>query len=133
MSNYKGVWSLPSIKYDPAALPGVPNLDAARTLMERLSRDRLGGVPISVLAHLTSGSSGDNPMGVAVTLHLYEVDMHAEPEMNPRFYTEAAWMTPEECKDAMRDQIGGLCTRLWSEYAIRAEARPRDVGVGGMA
>lgn len=117
MSNYKGVWSLPSIKFDPATLPDVHDLSVVQPLFDALSSERLGGVPIRVLSHLTSGSSDMNPMGVDVTLHLYEIDVPEEPVLQPRYYVDQAWMTAEQYEEASRGQPCGLCTRLWGDHA----------------
>lgn len=117
MSNYKGVWSLPSIKFDPAAVPDPKDASAAQPLLDRLSIDRLGGMPMRAVRHLVSGCSADNPMGVRVTLHLFEVHMPEEPVLNPRYYLEDAWMTAGELQEAMRGVVGGLCTKLWGSHA----------------
>lgn len=129
MSNYKGVWSLPSIKFDPAIIRGTPRLHHAQTLLERLSEDRLGGVPVTAISHLTSGSSSENPMAIDVTLHLYEVTTGAVPELNPRYYTEMAWMNEGEYRAASRGQTSGLCTKLWSAYSSQGyDANPGLAG-----
>ena len=117
MSNYKGVWSLPSIKFDPTTLPDPADIDAVQPFFDALSRERLGGVSMAVRSHLTSGTSDDNPMGVDVTLHLYDVTMPEEPTIEPRYYVDAAWMTAAEYQDAARGMPCGLCTRLWADHA----------------
>jgi hypothetical protein len=117
MSTYKGVWSLPSIKFDPAATTDPTDVSVTQPLLDRLSTDRLGGVPMRAVRHLVSGSSADNPMGVRVTLHLFEVDMSEDPVLNHRYYLEDAWMTAGELQEAMRGTVGGLCTKLWGRHA----------------
>lgn len=117
MSNYKGVWSLPSIKFDPDVVRDVHDLDAIQRLFDALSTERLGDAPMRVMTHLTSGSSDQNPMGVDVTLHLYEVEMAKDPVLNPRYYTDAAWMDAAAYEQASRGQPCGLCTRLWGDHA----------------
>lgn len=116
MSNYKEVWSLPSAKFDPASFRDVQDLDAAQTLFDGLSAQRFGGVPLRVLSHLTSGTSDANPMGVAVTLHLYEMAVPEEPLLQPRYYTDAAWLDAAAYEERSRGLPRGLCTRLWADY-----------------
>lgn len=117
MANYPEVWSLFSIQHDPAALPDVTDLAAAQDLFDALSRERLGEVPVKVKSYLTSGSSDLNPMGVEVTLHLYEIVFDIEPILNPRFYTDGAWLSAEDYQERCAEQVCGLCLRLWSDYA----------------
>lgn len=117
MSNYKGVWSLPSIKFDPSTLPDVSDASRVQPLFDAMSHERLGGVPIRVLSHITSGSSDMNPMGVDVTLHLYEIELGRDPVLEPRYYVDQEWMTAERYEDASRGQMCGLCTRLWADHA----------------
>lgn len=117
MSNYPNVWSLFSIQHDPVALPDVTDLAAAQPLFDAMSVERLGGVPVLVKSYLTSGSSDQNPMGIDVTLHLYEIDFAHEPVLNARYYTDADWLTAEQYEDRCADQVCGLCLRLWSDYA----------------
>lgn len=117
MQNYPDVWSLFSIQHDPVGLPDVTDLAAAQPLFDAMSAERLGGVPVTVQSYLTSGSSDLNPMGVDVNLHLYEIDFKIEPALNPRYYTDAAWLTAEQYEDRCAEQVCGLCLRLWADYA----------------
>ena len=77
MENYPGVWSLFSVQYDPVVVTHVTDLKAVTPLF---------GVPVRVKAYLTSGSSAQNPMGVDVTLHLYEIEFDEEPRLNNRYH-----------------------------------------------
>jgi hypothetical protein len=120
MTNYPGVWSLFSIQYLPEELPDPADLAAAGVLFERMSSERLGGIPVAVSRYLTAGSSDANPMKVDVTLRVYEIDFGAEPILHPDFYDEARWMSAEEYQTASAGQPCGLCLRLWSDYAWMA-------------
>lgn len=117
MANYPGVWSLPSIQFPAADLPDVGDLDAVAGHFSRLSAQRLGGVDLRVLGHLTSGSSDMNPMGVDVTLHLYRIEFAEEPSLDPAYYVEAGWLSPVGYELRSAGQPCGLCTRLWSDHA----------------
>jgi hypothetical protein len=117
MENYPCVWSLFSIQYDPASVEDVTDLKAVTPIFEAMSVQRLGGVPIRVKSYLTSGSSDQNPMDVDVILHLYEIEFDEEPRLNPRYYTDGAWLTAEDYEERCAEQICGLCLRLWSDYA----------------
>jgi hypothetical protein len=118
MANYPGVWSLLSIQYKPYELPDPKQIGGkVDELFRRMSDERLGGVQLQVMRYLTSGASGDNPMGVDVGLHLYEIALPEEPRLNARYYTEAAWLRPEEYEDRCADRVCGLCLRLWADYA----------------
>ena len=120
MVNYPGVWSLFSIQFKPEELPDPRDLAAAERLFERMSADRAGGVPVHVGKYLTFGSSDQNPMGVDVNLHLYEIEFGEEPRLNPTFYADGAWLTPEEYQIRSSDRRCGLCMRLWADYAWMA-------------
>lgn len=120
MKNYPGVWSLLSIQYLPEELPDCLDLGAAEALMQRMSDERLGGVPAFVRRYLTSGTCSDNPMGERVVLHLYEISLGWTPELEPEFYTDATWMLPEEYLEASEGLTCGLCMRLWSDHCFRA-------------
>lgn len=117
MENYPAVWSLPSIKYDPAWLRNPNDLSKVQSLMENMSKQRLGSVPIRVKRHLTSGNDPNSPVGRHVHLHLYEIEFGEEPRLNPDYYTDAAWLTPERYEEISAGQACGLCLRLWSDYA----------------
>lgn len=117
MANYPGVWSLPSIQFVPSELPDVLDLDRVSGHFARLSAERLGGVPIGVERHLTSGTSDMNPMGVDVTLHLYLLRMSEEPVLNPAFYVGSEWLSAADYEERSAGQPCGLCTRLWGDFA----------------
>ncbi len=117
MANYPSVWSLLSIQYNPIDVPDERDLTAVAPHFKRMSEQRLGGVFVNVKAYLTSGSSDRNPMGVNVTLHLYEIEFDEEPSLNGRYYTDSAWMTAVEYEECCAGQVCGLCLRLWSDYA----------------
>jgi hypothetical protein len=117
MENYPGVWSLFSLQYDPARVPDVKDLRAVRPIFENMSAQRLGGVPVRVKSYLTSGSSDQNPMGVDVSLHLYEIEFDEEPRLNEEYYTDGAWLSAEQYEEHCAEQVCGLCIRLWADYA----------------
>lgn len=126
MVNYPGVWSLFSIQFQPYQLPDPTTTGGAvDELFRRMSVERLGGVPVHVVRYLTSGSSDDNPMDVDVHLHLYEIRLPEDPRLNPRFYTDGAWLSPDEYEDRCADQVCGLCLRLWADYAWLSGSAPR--------
>ena len=118
MKNFPSVWSLLSIQFDPQSLVD-PKEDLARVqqLMEKMSNERLGGTPIRVKRYLISGDDPDSPVGRRVHLHLYEVVLDDDPKLNADYYTDAAWLTPEEYEEKSADQQCGLCLRLWSDYS----------------
>lgn len=120
MTNYPSVWSLLSIQFDPAWLKNPEDLDKVQSLMEKMSDERLCGAPILVKRHLISGDDPDSPVGRHVHLHLYEVDLPEEPQLNPDYYTDAAWLSPEEYENVSAGQACGLCLNLWSDYAWMA-------------
>lgn len=117
MENYPGVWSLFSIQYNPEELPDAEDLVAASRLFQRMSAERLGGVPVRARKFLTTGASDENPMNAWVSLQLYEIDLPQEPVLNPRYYTDGEWLSPEEYEERCAKQLCGLCLRLWSDYA----------------
>lgn len=119
MKNYPGVWSLLSIQYDPSELPDPLDLEAARPIFKRMSVERLGGVDVTVLKHLTSSTCSDNPMDQRVILHMYELNLATAPALNPMFYDAACWMLPDEYREKSQATNCGLCLRMWSDYCVR--------------
>ena len=118
MEKYPGVWSLLSIQFDPHDLDDPRDLKVVHEVMKKMSRERLGGVPIAVESYLTSGSSDDNPYdGKPVSLHLYKVDFGSEPILNSDYYTGSAWLTAQQYEKRSAGQPCGLCLRLWSDHA----------------
>ena len=85
MQNYPGVWSLLSIRFNSHELERREDLAAVQQFMERMSKERLGSVPLRVEKYLTSGDSDRNPYDTHVYLHLYEVALLRAPQLNPDF------------------------------------------------
>ena len=118
MENYPNVWSLLSIQFASDELSDFLDLASVQRVMERMSEQRLGGAPLRVVRYLKSSRCSDNPMGVPVKLHLYEIELEAEPRLNPEYYVDSAWMTPEEYTRASANSTCGLCMRMWSDYCV---------------
>lgn len=116
MQNYPGVWSLPSIQFDPARIDP-HDVEAAQAQLERMSEERLGGARLRVSELLTFGDSDFNPIEKHVYLYLYKFEFVTPPRLNPVYYTEMSWMTAAEYEEAARGQPCGFCIRLWSDYA----------------
>jgi hypothetical protein len=118
MENYPGVWSLPSIQYDPSEIPDPLDLDAVWSVFARMSAERFGGTPITVHQHLVTGSSDMNPMGRMVELVLYRISFAKDPRLDPRFYTASEWLTRHEfeLRTVFAPLPCGLCTKLWGQY-----------------
>ena len=119
MQNYPNVWSLLSIQFKPEQLPDFTDLEAAQKIMERMAEERLGGVPVKLTGYVKSSRCSDNPMHIPVTLHMYRIELEREPELNPRYYVDAAWFTPEEYMKASEKATCGLCMRMWSDYCYQ--------------
>jgi hypothetical protein len=117
MTNYPGVWSLPSIKYDPASPWDAADLDEATWFFHRLSMQRLGGAAVTVERFLYEDTSDMNPMGVDVTLRLYEITIGEGIRLEPSYYVESAWMMPEVYERESAGQPCGQCLRMWSDWA----------------
>ncbi len=119
MENYPDVWSLLSIQYDPVEVPDHLDLDAVQPLMERMARERLGGVGIHVDRYLTSAACAENPMNKLVFLHMYQIHLDSLPKLNPEFYAAAEWMTPDQYVERSQNATCGLCMKMWSDYCTR--------------
>jgi hypothetical protein len=117
MQNYPDVWSLFSIQFPPASIDDMSDLAHVQPLFDKMSAERCGGAAVKVKSYLTGGSSDQNPMEVDVHLHLYELEFEEEPQLDPRYYTDGAWLSAEEYEDRCAEQVCGLCLRLWSDYA----------------
>ena len=63
MANFPSVWSLFSLQFDPEQLTDPRDLPKVQSLMDALSEERLGGVPVTVKKHLISGDDPDSPVG----------------------------------------------------------------------
>jgi hypothetical protein len=86
--------------------------------MDKMSRDRLCGAALRVTQYLSSASCADNPMRCRVFLHLYEVELQGEPDVNPDYYVDAAWLDPGEYEARSAGAACGLCLRMWSDYCV---------------
>ena len=73
------------------------------SILESRSQQRLGGVPVHFKRYLKSARCSDNPMHVPVTLHLYEVELEREPELNPDYYVDSGWFSVDEYLKASAD------------------------------
>jgi len=120
MENYPNVWSLLSIQFTPEEFPDFTDLEAAQRLMQRMAKERLEGTPVRLVRYVKSARCSDNPMHVPVTLHLYQIELDSEPELNPRYYVDSAWFTPEEYMKASENVTCGLCMRMWSDYCYQS-------------
>jgi hypothetical protein len=119
MQNYPNVWSLLSIQHTPKEFPDFADLAAAQKVMERMGEERLEGARVELVRYLKSARCSDNPMHVPVTLHMYQIELEDEPRLNPRYYTDSAWFTPEEYAKASENATCGLCMRMWSDYCYQ--------------
>jgi len=117
MTNYPGVWSLPSIQFDPCDLDDYTNLDRVETYVRKLSEQRLHNAQFVMSEFLTSGSSDVNPIDRDVHLYLYRIALKSQPSLNFDFYTDSKWMTAAEFEEASANQACGLCVRLWADHA----------------
>ena len=120
MENYPNVWSLLSIQFTPEELPDFSDLAAAEKVIKKMSEERLRGVPVKLVHYLKSARCSDSPMQVPVTLHLYQIELSGKPKLNPRYYVDSAWLTPEEYLAASADSTCGLCMRMWSDYCYQS-------------
>ena len=119
MENYPNTWSLLSIQFDKEEFPDFTDLETAQNLMTRMAEERLNGAPVKLLNYVKSSRCSDNPMHVPVTLHMYQIEFESEPELNPRYYVDCAWFTPEEYLKATENSTCGLCMRMWSDYCYQ--------------
>ena len=117
MANYPLVWSLMSIQFDPNSVDPF-NLVSVQPLMDRMATERLRGTPVRVTRYLSSASCADNPMRRRVFLHLYDVEVEGEPNLNPDFYVDSEWLEPAEYERRSMGATCGLCLRMWSDYCV---------------
>ncbi len=120
MENYPNTWSLLSIQFKTKELPDFTDLAAVQGAIERMAKERLGGTPVRLVRYLKSARCSDNPMQVPVTLHLYQIELEHEPEINTEYYVDSAWLTPEEYIKASENATCGLCMRMWSDYCYQS-------------
>ena len=85
--------------------------------MEIMADERLGGVRVETLELFTSGDSDTNPINTHVFLHLYRIQLSREPDLNPKYYTDGAWLNFEELWERTRDATCGSCMRMWWDHA----------------
>lgn len=122
MENYPGVWGLLSLRHEAGFLNNPYNIRRAQLVLQQLSDERLCGAKIRTHKFLCKGSSDENPYDMMVHLNLYQVEFSAEPELNTDYYTDSAWMTPEQAIEANNENQSGFCTRLWQEYLRENES-----------
>lgn len=120
MENYPNAWSLLSIQFTREELPDFTDLAAVQGVIERMAEERLGGAPVRLVRYLKSARCSDNPMDVPVTLHLYQIELEREPNLNPQYYIDSAWFTPEDYMKASENATCGLCMRMWSDYCYQS-------------
>lgn len=119
MENYPNVWSLLSIQFVPSTFVHDTDPEVVQSLMEQMAEERLGGVGVRVVRYLTSAHCFRNPMNKAVYLHMFQVELDDQPILNPDYYSDCAWLTPEEYCERSHDAMCGLCLRMWSDYSVR--------------
>jgi len=120
MTNYPGVWSLPSIQFTAEELPEPTDVRAAKAVLQRMSDERFErALVVGDIQLLTSGWCDSNPTGKLVELYLYSFELPAIPALQPRYYTDSAFLLPEEYVARSAGARCGLCTRLWSEESYR--------------
>jgi hypothetical protein len=119
MENYPNVWSLLSIQFNPSTFAHDTDCKVVQPLMEQMSRERLGGAGIRVVKYLSSSHCFQNPMNKDVYLHMFDVELDDLPKLNPDYYADCAWLTPEEYSERSQGGTCGLCLRMWSDYSVR--------------
>jgi len=119
MENYPGVWSLLSIQFSPEEIIDFLDLNDIQPLMNKMSEQRLGNVPVNVLQYISSTTCTENPIDAIVNLHLYRIEFEEEPILNPSYYSDSEWMTPEQYLEKRGDALCGSCIRMWSDYCIK--------------
>ena len=119
IENYPGVWSLPSIQFSPKPQLDMLDMKQVQPHFDQLSLQRFGSIKIGLSRFLTAGNCAQNPMQRRVFLYLYEIQLDEEPILNPGFYVDAAWLTPEEYRVRAANATCGLCLQLWSDYCFK--------------
>jgi hypothetical protein len=117
MTNYPLVWSLMSIQFNPEIVDPL-DLALVQPLMNKMARERLYDAPVRVIRYLSSANCADNPMARRVFLHLYEVELTADPNLNSEYYIDSAWLDPDEYELRSEGSTCGLCLRMWSDYCV---------------
>lgn len=117
MQNFPEVWSLLSIQFPQGETTSGATEARVSELFNKMSRERLGNVPITVNSFLTAGSAYNADLEAQINLLLYDIQMEEEPILNPNFYTDGRWMTFSEYLDIVGKQKCGLCSHLWLDYA----------------
>ncbi len=116
-----GARSLFSIHFSPDELPVPQNLRKARVLMERMSKLRLYDAPIQVSSYLTSKDSKEDHGQKLAQLHIYKIefqDILFPPRLNPGFYSEGAWLSPEQILEKIDGKTPGAGIRAWLDYSL---------------
>ena len=117
MENYPGVWSLFSERFDPLKYDW-KTPDGVQKILDVMSVRRLGGVPIKMVRLLNSARNMSLPR-MLVALHLFEITLEREPELNDEFYATGAWLTPDEFRERTAKARCGVCTQMWSKWCVK--------------
>ena len=118
MENYPSVWSLFSERFDPSTCDPLDR-DDVTNVFNRMSRNRAGGVPVTVGKMLSVRSRLNEKLGYRVSLWMYEIELANEPQLNPAFYSDSDWLTNDEIRKRVSAVSCGMCTRMLSDYRMR--------------
>ena len=124
MRNYPGAWSLFSIQFEPSELRDSLDLKAVQRLMDRMSIQRLYGTPVRVQRFLTATTCTNNPIDKIVNLRLYRIEFDGEPQLNPEYYADSAWLTQAQYLERSRHTTCGSCIRMWTDYYRSRDRHP---------
>ncbi len=117
MENYPGVWSLLSHRVTRDEISKFWHYSAVQPFFERMSEERLEGIPIRVDKFLTAAYC--DKLDHRLYLYMYQLRCDTVPKLNPHYYTEARFMTAEEYLEARQGGMCGLCLSMWSQYCLK--------------
>lgn len=106
------------MQFAPDALPEPRDLARAQAIFAAMVAERFEGTPVRVKEYLRSGASPAPRIGKHVHLHLYAFEADEPLVLDPEFYPQGAWLTFDDFQARAGRAPCGLCTRLYSEYAV---------------
>ncbi len=118
MGNYPGVWSLFSERFDPDEVDPLDRADV-QTVFQRMAFRRVGSGSVKVGRFLSARSRYTPKLGCTVKLWMYEIALERDPDLNPDFYSDGAWLTDDDFRQRAEAAPCGMCTLMWSDYLKR--------------
>lgn len=107
------------MRFDPDAVADPTTIEQVAPLFWTMSREQLGGVPLTVSRYLRTDTCYTAPFTWKQALYLFEVRLLIPPRLNPAYYLAGDWMTPAEYTQRTQGLAYGLGVQPWVDYGTQ--------------